>query len=292
MADQISESRVLDFLSAPKFISVVPAEFHQGIIYEPHVHDYAEIVLITNGRGIQKINGKEYDVKCGDIVLLDQFCMHAERTAKEDCMSLITCKLDNVLINGFRPGQLLPDNKCPVVAAESSYETISNIYKDLLYEKNFPDEYSDELICCKINELFCHVFRKFKNARLINEPAKKIDNIINTIRQYLDEHYAEDISLEDLSDRFYISVSFLVHAFKREIGTSPINYIINRRVGEAQRYLSFTQKPISEISELIGYDNVSHFNRVFLKRTGFQPSVFRDLYSWKDHIDDDTNNYL
>ena len=269
----------------PKFISIVPASFHKGVNYEPHTHEYAEIMLITEGKGIQIINGSEYPVKTGDIVVLNQNCIHAERTEKDSPEALITCKLDKVFSADMPDGYLVPDHISPVFESGSSYEELLSIYKELYYEKSFLDEFSEKIILADVQRLLSFVYRKMKTAPRLTPKSKKIDNIVQAIRQYIDNHYTEDLSLESLSAEFFISTSFLVHAFKREIGESPINYLINRRMGEAQRYLSFTDLPVAEISWRVGYENVSYFNKIFQKRTGFQPSVFRDLYSLKKHME-------
>lgn len=278
--------------SLPTFVSIVPASFHEGVNYEPHVHEYAEIMLITEGSAIQCINRKQYPVKAGDIVVLNQGCLHAERTEKGSAEALITCKLTDVHSELLPDGHLIPDTICPVFESGGSYDELFSIYKELYFEKSFQDEFSDKIIAADVQRLLSFVFRKMKNAPWLSPKSGKIDNIVDSIRQYIDDHYTEDLSLESLSAEFFISSSFLVHAFKREVGESPINYMINRRMGEAQRYLSFTDLSVAEIAYRIGYENVSYFNKIFLKRTGLQPSMFRDLYSFKEHMNDDSNNYL
>ena len=274
----------LHFINKPQFISIVPANFIEGVIYESHTHEYTEIMLITDGQGTQIIDGTSYQVKAGDVVLLNQYCIHAEQSNKTDPVSLVTCKLDKLKISGMRAGQIVSDSLSPIISSGSMFEELTDCFNEMYYEKSFSDEYSNILIDANLQRMFCMIFRLMKEAPIIHK-SERIDNLIYSVKQYIDEHYTEDISLEFLSSHFFVSVSFLVHAFKREIGKSPINYLIDRRIGEAQRYLSFTNISVAEISERIGYENVSYFNKVFLKRTGFQPSVFRELYSFKKHMD-------
>lgn len=274
----------LKLVNKPQFISIVPADFSEGVIYESHTHEYTEIMLILEGNGIQTINGKSYPVKAGDIILLNQYCIHAERSEKENPVSLVALKMDNIQFEGLKPGQIVPDDIPPVIASDSIFEELRSILHEMYYEKSFMDDFSSTLIELDMRRILCMVFRLTKKAPALKDSTKKMDNLILAVQKYIDEHYTESISLESLSSQFFVSVSFLVHAFKRETGKSPINYLIDRRMGEAQRYLSYTNLSVSEISERIGYDNVCYFNKVFLKRTGFQPSAFRDLYSLKKHM--------
>lgn len=95
------------------------------------------------------------------------------------------------------------------------------------------------------------------------------------IKDYIDKNYHKNITLESLSEQFFVSANHISHEMKKDLNVSPINYLIDRRIGEAQRYLVFTNKSINEISELVGYDNPSYFNRLFQKKTGVTAARFR-----------------
>ncbi|MDO4615489.1 MAG: helix-turn-helix transcriptional regulator, partial [Lachnospiraceae bacterium] len=73
----------------------------------------------------------------------------------------------------------------------------------------------------------------------------------------------------------HISQFYLAHVFKEMSGYSPIQYMIRRRIGEAQTLLISTDKTILEISELVGYESQSHFNFHFSKNIGMPPNQFR-----------------
>ena len=62
---------------------------------------------------------------------------------------------------------------------------------------------------------------------------------------------------------------------------SPVNYLIQRRVGEAQLLIVSTDKPFSQISKMVGYNNVDHFTNLFYKCTGMPPRTFRESYAMK-----------
>lgn len=71
------------------------------------------------------------------------------------------------------------------------------------------------------------------------------------IKEYIDENYKEDIKLNDIAEKFYLSPYYLSHIFKKEVGFSPIDYLINRRIGESQNLLLTTNMTLSDISSIL-----------------------------------------
>jgi AraC-like DNA-binding protein len=98
------------------------------------------------------------------------------------------------------------------------------------------------------------------------------------IQAFLNLHYMETISLDDLSKSFYISVYYLERRFKSLTGYSVNQYIIHRRMGEAERLLIYSSLSIKEISVKCGFVSVPYFYSTFKKYTRCTPSEFREKY--------------
>ncbi|MBQ9322352.1 MAG: helix-turn-helix transcriptional regulator, partial [Eubacterium sp.] len=103
--------------------------------------------------------------------------------------------------------------------------------------------------------------------------------MIMDIRQYLDENYMNDLSLQSISNEFHISTYYLAHIFKEETGYSPMNYIIRRRIGEAQSLLITTRRSITDIASQVGFSNPNNFNIQFQKQVGLSPRAYRKTYT-------------
>lgn len=102
--------------------------------------------------------------------------------------------------------------------------------------------------------------------------------IINDVINYLDQHYDRKISLEELSSRFYISPHYLSRKFKKHTGYSISQYLINRRMGEAERMLVFDHYSIRETAARCGYTDLQYFYKTFKKYTGCTPVEFVKKY--------------
>jgi YesN/AraC family two-component response regulator len=101
----------------------------------------------------------------------------------------------------------------------------------------------------------------------------------NRIKQYIDENYLEEINLESIAQSLSISPFYLVHVFKESTGFSPIQYIIRRRIGEAQSLLINTAYSVTQIAGMVGYDNISYFTTLFSKTVGMTPKKYRQLWT-------------
>ena len=95
------------------------------------------------------------------------------------------------------------------------------------------------------------------------------------VRQYIDEHFAQPITLDQLARYAGLNKYYLVHVFNREMGCSPISYLIERRISESKRLLAATRIPVQQISRQLGFSSPSYFSQSFRRATGFSPAEFR-----------------
>lgn len=108
-------------------------------------------------------------------------------------------------------------------------------------------------------------------SRHWNENSKHKE-AVDFMIQYAHDHYAEEISLEDMSKQLYLSRNYLNQIFKKATGETFTNYVIQVRIKKAQALLAEGKYLIYEISEKVGYKNVPYFSSIFKKYTGISPS--------------------
>jgi len=96
------------------------------------------------------------------------------------------------------------------------------------------------------------------------------------VKEYIDSHYAEELSLSSLSMHFHVDDSYLSRMFKNVVGENLMLYISKRRVERAAELICQGDLSLTEIASLVGYGDYSYFNRVFRKISGMGPREFRD----------------
>lgn len=111
--------------------------------------------------------------------------------------------------------------------------------------------------------------------------TEKSENHISRIKEYVELHYSEDISLEDVASEIGISVFYLSHMFKQAENKTFVEYLMNFRVNEAKRLCRETDFDTGEIARRCGFNNTSYFYRVFKKVTGTTIGRYRESILWE-----------
>ncbi len=113
----------------------------------------------------------------------------------------------------------------------------------------------------------------------LEKPKEKQENaeyfIGNRIKKYIDDHYSEDLTLKSIGSRLHISPSYLCNIFKKTTGYSPMQYIMNRRIGKAQSLLIGSEDNVTDIALTIGYSDSNYFTTIFTKTVGMSPMKYR-----------------
>ena len=101
------------------------------------------------------------------------------------------------------------------------------------------------------------------------------------LKMYIDEHFTEKITLDDLSERFYINKFYLTRIFKEQYGVSINTYIGQLRITKAKQLLRFTEYTLEDIGLQCGIGELNYFSRMFKKVEGMAPSRYRHI--WKEN---------
>ncbi|CAI6083126.1 helix-turn-helix transcriptional regulator [Cohnella sp. JJ-181] len=118
--------------------------------------------------------------------------------------------------------------------------------------------------------------RKQPSLAALPEPYRRVAD-------YMDGHYAEDLTLDRLADVAGMTRTHVCKMFARNAGMTPIEYLRNRRMEKAAELLRQSGLPVKDIAARCGYPSVGYFGKVFLKVTGMQPTAFREAEEDKVH---------
>jgi len=241
-----------------------------------HAHeDLVEIVLITSGNGEYSIAGVRHKVQRGSLAIYNSNVVHDEITGPDVLIGSYCCAIGGLKIEGIRDNAFISDKESPVIYIEEAQCARMESLMDLMFLELTSGQGGEETCYHLLQALLTDCWHVTRGA--LHE--EDVSNILgNRIITYVDKHFAEDISLQSISEHLNISPYYLSHVFKDMTGYSPLKYILRRRIGEAQTLLISTDKTITQIASMVGYDNPSHFNQMFSKNVGRTPRDYRKNY--------------
>lgn len=179
---------------------------------------------------------------------------------------------------------------------------ISHIYVRYLFSRLLQllcqvlKEYDEKTVNEKMSAIYsCKYFSEIENILLTiqEEVLKKLEkkeqspkHVIHIVQQYITEHYGEDLSLNILAEKAYLSPRYLSEVFIQETGCGLNKYIKNFRMEKAKKLLHNTNMKINDICKEVGYQNFSYFCRSFRENFGTSPEKFRQMYGEKKKEND------
>lgn len=264
------EEKELDKINS-NLLYITSAKYDGDWHSTAHTHHFTELFYVTRGNGKFLVEDDSFSVKVNDLIIVNPNVTHTELGIPGTTFEYVVLGIQGLQFQPSESGQHFNYNKYNL----SSYEKeLQFCLHALINELRSKEDYY-EAVCQNLYEiLIYYIFRKTKTELSIAS-SKKITKECRFIEEYINEHYTEDITLQTLSDLTFMNKYYLVHAFKNYKGTSPINYLIDKRIEESQHLLANTNYPVSKISDQIGFSSQSYFSQVFRKHTGLTPNQYR-----------------
>ena len=235
--------------------------------YRSHMDSFLFFVVIEgNGELIYK--NEVYELKKNDCVFID--CRNGY-SHTSDNWRIAWVHFNGFNVNNIYDKYLDRDGKCVFNSLNNKYissiNTIFNIAESNSYIKDM-DIYNE--LVSLLNNLMAETVYEDLNRN------RKYD--LDNIRQYLDDNYLNNISLEELSDTFYINKYYLTRAFKDKYGTTINNYILEKRITKSKELLRFTDSSIEDVALSCGIKDPNYFSRVFKKVEGITPKEYKKMW--------------
>lgn len=256
--------------------------------FPPHWHNEFEMNYIRSGRGIFYCNGVQYTSEEGDIFIFQPNQTHGMTTLEGNKIYydtlIFTSKVfgsmseqgNHTIISPLISGEALIHS--PIKPSSAGYSDIRQTVESMFDASKLHSASSDILAKAELLRLFYYLHRyghiEYCQNKLSEEEAR-----IRPVYAYIDQHYAEEISVEILAQLIPLSKSYFMSCFKRITGTSIVTYITQIRIRNACEMLLNSNKQVVQIALECGFNNLSNFNRQFKKHAGCSPSKYRSTYS-------------
>ena len=116
---------------------------------------------------------------------------------------------------------------------------------------------------------------KSMNEMIIKNSLPEKRDVVEEAKEYMKKNFNKNISLNEISERFFINPYYFSQLFKKKTGENYQNYLISLRVNRAKKLLEETDLKIYEICDLVGYADINHFNKIFERIVGVKPSEYK-----------------
>lgn len=236
-----------------------------------HTHTCTELFYVVGGVGRFQINDRMLPVSAEDMIIVNPNVEHTEVSLNSSPLEYIVLGVEGLELN---LGEEL-DGACSIVSFKNSGEDILFCLRSMLREiETKPTGY--EVVCQDLLEvLLVRLMRRTEFTIAVVPEGSRGSKECATVRRYIDSHFKENISLDQLSQLAHVNKYYLVHAFGREYGVSPISYLIHRRIQESKYLLSDTDHSLSQISHMLGFSSPSYFSQSFRRMEGVSPMEYR-----------------
>lgn len=151
---------------------------------------------------------------------------------------------------------------------------LTQLFKNLYHHKKRRNQCDYYILDTYSSIIFQEIYLIYKNQTDDPAPTAPISTV-EKILKYINEHYAESITLEDFENKFYLSKYYICRLFHKTMGVSLIEYLQCKRILEAQHLLINTDAAVIDISLECGFNNIQHFYRIFKKITQMTPKQFK-----------------
>lgn len=237
-----------------------------------HFHAYYVIGLMEGGTRQLHCKNQEYTLRQGDILLLNPGDSHACAPCGAGLLeyralnvSVRTMAVCTEALTGRRD---LPRFAVNVVRDEEAADCLRTLHDRLLRKNSGPDR-------AEAWRRLGHLLQNY--ARPSESPAPECRAEVEAACDFMRQHFAEHITLEQICAHANLSKSTLLRAFIKEKGVAPYSWLENIRIGEARRLLEAGVPPV-EAALRTGFSDQSHFTNCFSRFIGLPPGSYRDIY--------------
>lgn len=242
-----------------------------------HSHQsLCEILLVYRGFGYYTVGKQCYSIQAGDILFYNQGELHEVRSMSDAEIGTYCIGLTGLQMPGLPGNHIIPQGSAPVRDSGARFSFLLQMCEQAyqLLERDVYAKAAAQCLAASFVLLACQI----ETEQMQQLYSEQDNEIAGRIRDYIDQHFTEPLTLKIIAVEFRCSEAYVSHVFKKITGFSPIQYVIRRRIGMAQTYLISSDYTAAQIATLVGYDNTNYFNTIFTKVVGLPPIRYKKQY--------------
>ena len=253
-----------------KLLNVASARYGGDWHSVPHTHNHMELFFIVGGKGQFLIDDQLYPVDVNTLVMINPNVTHTEVSLNAQPLEYIVLGIDGIELATSNTS----NGQFSILNHYESME-ISSCLRNILREMEQKNPGYEDVCQAYMEILIIRLMRTTALAVPAEPQTVSTNRQCAAVRRYIDLHFKEPLTLEQLAEEGHMNKFYLSHAFKKEYGLSPINYMISKRIDESKYLLAETDLSLSQIAQLLGFSSLSYFSQVFHRTQGITPKEYR-----------------
>ena len=245
-----------------------------------HTHTAHELLFILQGEIEMHIAGKQYRLRPGQMAVINAVEVHdlhpLSYPYERIGIHITSPQLQKVAERSV-PTEIVTNHGegfCHVFDFGESAGEVEALVKGMWREFSVEAPFAEEVLSHRFCELLVWLYRASATTAAPCRP----DALIAAICRYIDAHFAEDISVEELAKMHFFSTQHFIRRFRAAVGYTPKRYLILRRLAESRVLLCTTDTDLSAVAAQCGFADAGSFVRCFRKESGITPGVYRHRY--------------
>lgn len=251
-----------------------------------HWHQYIEFIYVLEGKGVLTIDLKEYRAAKGDLIVVSPSSLHGGTGEETNPLICKVILADIEMLMGSLKDKIaklylspLLDQTIKIVPfiepGTPVYEEMKFLFEKIQDKWEKQNDGAELYIKGYLIQMLAVLFETKQYQEVSGHSGIKEIRQIKKLIQFIEEHYSEPLSVDRLAQYAGYNRYYFMHFFKMHTGYTVTQYLNLKRTGYAAHMLAEQEWSVSEISDRTGYQDVSYFIRVFAKRYGLSPLMYR-----------------
>mgnify|MGYP001110499791 FL=1 len=254
--------------AVPRLSYIAKDQFSTDWNSELHTHSCAELFFILDGHGYFRTLYEEFPISVQDLLIVNANVPHTEISSMKSPLQYIVLGIVGLEAASSEEGYAM-------LHIYNGWTELNSCVDLMLQESSKTLPGHEDVCRCLLEVVLIQLGRQQDLSFSGESPGPRASKECEFIRRYIDNHFKEDLTLDHLAKLAHLNKYYLSHSFRREFGTSPINYLISRRVDESRFLLQKTDHPLSLIAEILGFSSLSYFSQCFRRVEGISPTEYR-----------------
>lgn len=251
-----------------KLLYISHSKYENDWLSLPHTHPFSELFYVKSGNGSFMIDNISYPIHKDDFIIVNANIPHTEKSSDEKPLEYVTIGVSGLLFS-FKGGR-----EHMIFNCGNENDNLMFYMNTMLHElKEKKKDYGN--ICKNLLEVLIIQLMRRTDFTFKPAPCIQANSECLKLKRYIEANYMHNLTLDGLAEYSHLNKYYMVHAFTRHCGCSPIQYLCQIRIQASKELLANTDYNIAQVAHSSGFSSQSYFAQCFQKSCGMTASAYR-----------------